>query len=75
MTLLEYIKKSFPNPNRAVLESLGASDELITYLETTPWNTNINVVASAFDINGGGSGGVAIVGSAIVGVSTVGAGA
>ena len=74
MTLLEYIKKSFPNPNRAVLESLGASDELITYLETTPWNTNINVVASAFDVNGGG-GGVAKVGSAIVGISTVGSGA
>ena len=76
MTLLEYIKKSFPNPNRAVLESLGASDELITYLETTPWNTNINVVASAFDVNGGGGGsGVAKVGSAIVGTSTVGSGA
>ncbi len=71
MTLLEYIKKSFPNPNRAVLGSLGASDELITYLETTPWNTNINVVASAFDVNSGG--GIAKVGSAIVGTSTVGA--
>ena len=31
-------------PNKQVLESLGASDELIEYLRTTPWNTNLNVL-------------------------------
>lgn len=72
MTLIEYIKKSYLRPNRAVLKSLGASDELITYLFETPYNTNINVVTASF-VSGGGEAGVEpIVGSAVVGKAIVG---
>jgi len=46
MELKEYIKQSYLRPNKQVLESLGASDELIEYLRTTPWNTNLNIVDS-----------------------------
>ena len=44
MNLQEYIKKSFRTPNIGVLKGLGASDTLIEYLTTTPWNTNMRVV-------------------------------
>lgn len=46
MELKEYIKQSYLRPNKQVLKSLGASDELIEYLRTTPWNTNLNIVDS-----------------------------
>lgn len=46
MELKEYIKQSYLRPNKQVLESLGASDELIEYLRTTPWNTNLNIIDS-----------------------------
>ena len=73
MTLIEYIKKSYLRPNRAILKSLGASDELIAYLFNTPYNTNINVVTASFVSSGGGEAGVEpIVGSAVVGKAVVG---
>ncbi len=73
MTLIEYIKKSYLRPNRAVLESLGASDELITYLLKTPHNTNISVVTASLVSGGGGEAGVEpVVGSAIVGKAILG---
>lgn len=56
MTLLEYIKQSYLRPNKAILQSLGASDELIEYLLKTPSNTNINMVIDGFGINGGSGG-------------------
>lgn len=72
MTLIEYIKKSYLRPNRAILKSLGASDELIAYLFETPYNTNINVVTASFVAGGGGEAGVEpIVGSAVVGKAIV----
>lgn len=46
MELKEYIKQSYLRPNKQVLKSLGASDELIEYLRTTPWNTNLNIIDS-----------------------------
>lgn len=73
MTLIEYIKKSYLRPNRAILKSLGASDELITYLFETPYNTNISVVTTSFVSGGGSEAGVEpIVGSAVVGKAIVG---
>ena len=33
MELLEYIKKNYKTPNIAVLRTLGASEELIKYLD------------------------------------------
>lgn len=71
MTLLEYIKQSYLRPNKAILQSLGASDELIEYLLKTPHNTNINMVIDGFGINDGGSD-AAVVGTAIVGTSKIG---
>lgn len=71
MDLLEYIRQSYPRPNRRVLEALGANNALIEYLETTPWNTNISVVMSLADIS---SSDEAVVGTAVVGVSKVGGG-
>jgi len=44
MTLLEYIKRNYKNPNKKILRDLGASEKLIAYLFETPWNTNINVL-------------------------------
>lgn len=46
MDLNEYIKQSYERPNKAVLESLGASRKLIDYLCETPHNMNWNVVES-----------------------------
>ena len=46
MNLNDYIKLSAKRPNRAVLQGLGASEELIEYLMETPNNTNWNVVGS-----------------------------
>ena len=54
MNLEEYIRQSYLRPNKQVLESLGASEELIEYLRFTPWNTNIQVVDSIEDGGGGG---------------------
>lgn len=69
MNLLEYIRKSYMRPNKAVLRSLGASDELIAYLVKTPWNTNMNMISS---ISGRTpSERKAIVGTAIVGQDKV----
>jgi len=53
MELKEYIKQSYLRPNKQVLESLGASDELIEYLRTTPWNTNLNIVDSLSESGSG----------------------
>lgn len=44
MDLLEYIKMSYLRPNRAVLQGLGANNDLIEYLLETPNNMNINVI-------------------------------
>ena len=41
MNLNDYIALSSERPNRAVLQGLGASDDLIAYLIETPRNTNI----------------------------------
>lgn len=68
MTLNEYIKQSYLRPNKAVLKSLGASDELIEYLLHTPWNTNLNIIDS---IGGSESGNSAVVGTAIVGQAVI----
>ena len=69
MTLNEYIKQSYLRPNKAVLKSLGASDELIEYLLYTPWNTNMNVVAGLINNTSGDNN---LVDSAIVGTATAG---
>lgn len=57
MDLLEYIKMSYLRPNRAVLQGLGASNDLIEYLLETPNNMNINVIHS---LTGQSSGGVVL---------------
>ena len=44
MDLNEYIRQSYKRPNRKVLETLGASEDLIEYLMETPGNTNWNVI-------------------------------
>ena len=44
MNLNDYIALSSERPNRAVLQGLGASKELIEYLMKTPENTNWNVL-------------------------------
>lgn len=36
MDLNEYIRQSYKRPNRKVLETLGASEDLIEYLMETP---------------------------------------
>lgn len=41
MTINDYIALSSERPNRAVLQGLGANEELIDYLMETPRNTNI----------------------------------
>lgn len=46
MNLNDYIALSSERPNRAVLQGLGASEELIEYLMETPNNTNWNMVGS-----------------------------
>ena len=71
MTLNEYIKQSYLRPNIQVLKSLGASDELITYLFKTPWNTNINIVTQLVGSDMP-TPTAAVVGTAIIGISTVG---
>lgn len=49
MNLEEYIRQSYLRPNKQVLESLGASEELISYLCFTPWNTNIHLIDSILE--------------------------
>lgn len=44
MNLNDYIALSSKRPNRAVLQSLGASEKLIEYLMETPENTNWNIL-------------------------------
>lgn len=46
MKLNEYIKRNYETPNPAILRSLGANEELISYLLYTKWNTNINIISS-----------------------------
>ena len=70
MSLLEYIKRNYKNPNKKILIDLGASEKLIAYLFETPWNTNINVLKGL--VSGGGAGSAAVVGTAIVGTDVVG---
>lgn len=70
MSLLEYIKRNYKNPNKKILRDLGASEKLIAYLFETPWNTNINVLKGL--VSGGGAGSAAVVGTAIVGTDVVG---
>lgn len=69
MILNEYIKKNYKNPNLRILETLGASEALISYLKFTPWNTNLNIVNSLID---GGDSSAAVVGTAVVGKDIVG---
>ena len=52
MDLNEYIRQSYKRPNRKVLETLGASEDLIEYLMETPGNTNWNVLKGLNNING-----------------------
>lgn len=70
MSLLEYIKRNYKNPNKKILRDLGASEKLIAYLFETPWNTNINVLKGL--VSGGSAGSAAVVGTAIVGTDVVG---
>jgi len=51
MDLNEYIRQSYKRPNRKVLETLGASEDLIEYLMETPGNTNWNVLKKLNNIN------------------------
>ena len=44
MTLQEYIRQSYMRPNKPILKTLGASDDLIDYLMETPSNTNFAVI-------------------------------
>lgn len=67
MTLTEYIKQNYKNPNKQILKVLGASDALIEYLFHTPWNTNFNVISSLIDE----SNNTAVVGTAVVGTAMV----
>ena len=69
MTLTEYIKQNYKNPNKQILKVLGASDALIEYLFKTPWNTNVNILNSLINES---SGDAAVVGTAIVGTDVVG---
>lgn len=69
MNLKQYIKNNYKNPNLRILETLGASEALISYLKFTPWNTNLNIIDSL--INGGDSS-AAVVGTAVVGKDIVG---
>ena len=48
--IINYIKRNYKTPNIAILQTLGATDELIKYLINTPNNTNIKTVESL--ING-----------------------
>lgn len=48
-----YIKQSYERPNKAILEGLGANEQLIEYLMETPGNMNWQVVES---IEGSGGG-------------------
>lgn len=69
MSLKEYIKNNYKNPNPGILETLGASEALIDYLKFTPWNTNMNMLDSLI---GGGDSNAAVVGTAVVGTDAVG---
>ncbi len=69
MSLKQYIKNNYKNPNPRILETLGASKALIDYLKFTPWNTNENILDSLID---GGDSSAAVVGTAIVGTDIVG---
>lgn len=69
MTLIEYIKNNYKNPNPRILEALGASEAIINYLKFTPWNTNINILNSLINENNSKT---AVVGTAIVGTDVVG---
>ncbi len=50
MNLNDYIALSSERPNRAVLQGLGASEELIEYLMKTPNNTNWNVLSGLISV-------------------------
>lgn len=65
MELINYIRQSYRRPNRTVLKSLGATDELIEYLLHTPHNTNFNMLGQ-FNNNSKAVVGTAIVGEAVV---------
>lgn len=67
MDLNTYIKQNQLNPNPVLLSQLGASQELIDYLLYTPENTNFGMLSSI----GGGSGGSAVVGEAVVGTAVI----
>lgn len=69
MSLKEYIKNNYKNPNPRILEALGASEMLINYLKFTPWNTNMSMLDSLID---GGDSSAAVVGTAVVGTDIVG---
>lgn len=71
--IINYIMSTSTNTNWNVLSSMlgeGNWDKLKKYVETTPWNMNRMVLESFFDDSS--SGGQAVVGTAIVGQSTVG---
>ena len=75
MDLLNYIKQSYERPNKAILKSLGASEELIKYLTESPWNTNFEIVKTLIakqDEGGEDDNPRAIVGEAVVGETTLG---
>lgn len=77
MKAIDYIRRTLPHGlNLNILTQLFAEDgievteEIRAYLNTTPWNTNINVLKGL--VSGGGAGSAAVVGTAIVGTDVVG---
>jgi len=61
MKSIAYIKKYKSNLNFNILKRLFVddgielTDEVITYLKTTPWNTNLNMLKSLVESGGGAS--------------------
>lgn len=61
MNSIEYIRKFKSKINLNILIQLLEEDgyevtnEIITYLKTTPWNTNVNVFAGLVSGSGGSS--------------------
>ena len=54
MELFEYIKSQLPQmPNVQIMKDLGASDELVEYVKESPENTNLNVMGSITNSDGG----------------------
>lgn len=72
--VLNYIMNTPHNTNWAVLKTLvGDDEELYKYITETPYNMNRAVLDGILDrIDEGGSEDAAMVGTAVVGTSTLG---